>query len=170
MKRRAQRWKKVSEGECYAVPLRDGSYGVGVIARAGKRGALLGYFFGPRHSTIPTSGSLHTLRATDAVLCEMFGDLGIQLNEWPYVGRIEPWDRSQWPLPQFGRIEDEARGIAWIASYDDRDVSVQTEERRCTIEEARRLPPDSTTGYGAVEIRLRMALSGEPKIEPESQS
>lgn len=161
MKRVARKWKKISEGECYAVPLRDGSYAIGVIARVGKRGAILGYFFGPRRMAIPTSNDVRALRADDAVSCELLGDLGIQRNEWPHIGCVEPWDRSQWPLPTFGRIEDEARGIAWIVRYADKDVSVQTEELRCTIEEARRLLPDRTAGYGAVEVRLRLALSGE---------
>ena len=165
MKRVARKWKKISEGECYAVPLRDGGYGIGVIARVGKRGALLGYFFGPRHTTIPTSDDVHALRADHAVLCELLGDLGIQRTEWPYIGRVEPWDRSQWPLPKFGRIEDEARGIAWIVSYMDKDVSVRIEERRCTIEEARRLLPDTTAGYGAVEIELGIMLSDKSTID-----
>ena len=101
----------------------------------------------------------------DAVLCELFGDLGVQLNEWVLLGHMEPWDRSQWPLPKFGRIEDEARGIAWIVSYADTDVSVVTDERRCSVEEARQLPPDTTAGYGAVEIELRMMLSDERSID-----
>ena len=33
------------EGDWFAVPLRDGGFGVGVIARANPKAALLGYFW-----------------------------------------------------------------------------------------------------------------------------
>jgi hypothetical protein len=36
------------EGDLFAVPLRDGGYGIGVVARVGRRGVLVGYFFGRR--------------------------------------------------------------------------------------------------------------------------
>ena len=34
------------EGDWFAVPLRDGGYAAGLIARANPKGVLLGYFFG----------------------------------------------------------------------------------------------------------------------------
>lgn len=37
------------EGSRFAVPLRQGGYAVGLVARVNPRGVLLGYFFGPRH-------------------------------------------------------------------------------------------------------------------------
>ena len=145
---------KVTEGDWYAVPLRDGGYGVGVVARKGKGGLLFGYFFGPRRPQPPVLEDVRQLRAQDALFCEMFGDLGIQNGQWTFVGRLETWNRDDWPLPQFGRIADEGRGIAWIVTYDEDDLSRKGMDRRCTLEEARRLPPNVESGYGAVEIFL----------------
>ena len=35
------------EGQWFAVPLDDGRFGTGLVARDSKTGVLLGYFFGP---------------------------------------------------------------------------------------------------------------------------
>ena len=150
---------KVHEGDWYAVPLRSGGYGVGAIARTGKRGALFGYFFGPKRQQLPTLDDVRSLRAQDAIFCGQFGDLGIQNGEWPLIGRLDQWDRCEWPLPEFGRIEDEARGIAWIVSYANVDLSEQGEKRQCSVADARRLAADGTYGHGAVELVLTKRLS-----------
>src|SRR5262249_16153212 len=42
-----------AEGECLAIPLRDGGFAIGVVARANATGVLLGYFFGPRRDVVP---------------------------------------------------------------------------------------------------------------------
>jgi hypothetical protein len=42
------------EGDWFAVPLRDGGYAVGLVARMDNRGGVLGYFFGPRRDDVPS--------------------------------------------------------------------------------------------------------------------
>jgi hypothetical protein len=42
-----------SEGDGFAVPLRDGGYAIGVVARMDRKGSVLGYFFGPRYDEPP---------------------------------------------------------------------------------------------------------------------
>jgi len=150
---------RVNEGDWYAVPLKNGGYGVGLVARKGRRGALLGYFFGPRYEQVPTLDAVRGLHPDAALLRAIFGDLGIQLGKWPLLGRLDTWHREQWPLPEFGRIEDEARGVAWIANYESVDISENPRERRCSIEEARRLPEDGDWGYGAIQNVLTQKLS-----------
>ena len=150
---------KISEGDWYAIPLRNGGYGVGIVARKGEGRILFGYFFGPRRPQPPVLEDVRQLRAEDALFCKMFGDLGIHNGEWPFVGRLETWSRDDWPFPLFSRIEDESRGIAWIVSYDENDLTRTGTERRCTLEEARRLPSSALAGYGAVEIVLTKKLS-----------
>jgi hypothetical protein len=95
MNTRKPKWTvKVSEGDCYAVPLKSGGFGVGVVARKGKRGALFGYFFGPRREQIPTISDVRAIRAETADLCALFGDLGIQNGEWIHLGQLEGWDSN----------------------------------------------------------------------------
>jgi hypothetical protein len=67
------------EGDWFAVPLRAGGFAAVIVARAmpGREGVLLGYFFGPRRDRVPTLDELSALSASDAVLVERFGDLGI---------------------------------------------------------------------------------------------
>jgi hypothetical protein len=45
---------KYYEGQWFAIPLRTGGYGLGVVVRGGnKTKGGLGYFFGPRYDSIP---------------------------------------------------------------------------------------------------------------------
>lgn len=96
------------EGDWVAVPLRDGGYAVGLIARANPKGALLGYFFGPRRSRIPRLHDVSGLRPGDAVLVRTFGHLGIVHGTWPLLGRLDGWERQDWPTPVFVRYEGRA--------------------------------------------------------------
>src|SRR5213592_3499242 len=41
------------EGDVFAVPLQDGAYGIGVVARMDREGAVLGYFFDRRYESVP---------------------------------------------------------------------------------------------------------------------
>jgi hypothetical protein len=44
---------KYREGDWFAVPLRNGGFAVGLVARANPKAALLGYFFGPKTKGYP---------------------------------------------------------------------------------------------------------------------
>jgi hypothetical protein len=83
-----------SEGSVFLVPLRNGGYARGVVARATAKGkTLFGYFFGPR---IESTGStvLDDLNPANATLRIRFGDLGLINGAWPLLGRIPNWDRA----------------------------------------------------------------------------
>jgi hypothetical protein len=56
--------KKASyrEGDVFTVPLRNGKFSIGVLARSSKSGwSLLGYFFPHQFETIPQQNELPTL-------------------------------------------------------------------------------------------------------------
>jgi len=66
-----------SEGSVFLVPLRDGGYARGVVARAGPKGKILmGYFFGPRLATRDDM-PLSDLAPAQAILRMRFADLGL---------------------------------------------------------------------------------------------
>jgi hypothetical protein len=151
-----------NEGDWFAVPLRDGGFAVGIIARAmpRKEGVLLGYFFGPRRDELPTLEELSSLSASDAVMVKTFGDLGIIRGEWPLLGRLDGWDRAAWPTPEFGRFE-ELTGRAFKVVYDDNDPNRVIREERVEPSELHVLPKDGLSGAGFVETRLTRLLHHE---------
>ena len=116
---------KYREGDWFAVPLRDGGYAVGLIARANIQGVLLGYFFGPQRSTVPRVEEVGNLRPEDAVLTRIFGDLGIRTGKWPLLGRLDGWNRQDWPTPVFVRTES-LRGLSFRVFYEHYSADVIT--------------------------------------------
>jgi hypothetical protein len=105
------------EGTCFAVPLRDGSWARGVVARTTRRGPAFGYFFGPRLSSV-TDAKVDDLEPASAMLVGKFGDMGLLEKKWPILGRVPHWKRDEWPMPPLIRVDERERR-AWLAWYDD---------------------------------------------------
>jgi hypothetical protein len=145
------------EGDWFAVPLREGGFAVGVIARANPRGALLGYFFGPHHREIPDLEEAANLRPEDAVLVGKFGHLGLTQGKWPILGQLNPWDRTKWPMPVFVRYE-ELTGRTFLVFYDADDPATVLAERQTESVAAEQNPKDGLMGAGYVEIVLTKRL------------
>lgn len=111
-------------GEWLAVQIRSDSWSLGLVARVGRRGVLLGYFFGPRFAQVPRLSDAEGLVAANAVLVGMFGDLGIQEGTWRILGRQSGWDELDWPLPQFVR-RDSLDYLVKFIRYSASDISVE---------------------------------------------
>lgn len=150
--------RRIFEGDWFAVPLREGGYAVGVVARKDKGGILLGYFFGPRRETVPVHEEAARLSPGEAVLVTRFGHLGLRDRTWPILGSVKPWSRDAWPIPEFCRTEGPG-GRTWKVIYAD-DLATPAREERCSAEVASKLRPDRLAGAGAVEIRLTELLRG----------
>lgn len=146
------------EGDWFAVPLRDGGFAVGVIARANPKAALLGYFFGPRRPEVPTLDNVRELRPADAVLVRKFGHLGIVQGKWPLLGRVDGWDRREWPMPVFVRYE-ELTGRSFRVFYDDDDPNRVLREEQVAPGEAEQAPKDGLMGAGFAEGALTRLLA-----------
>jgi Immunity protein 26 len=148
------------EGTWFAVPLKDGGYGVGLVARIAPRGrVLLGYFFGPRLSAPPTLEEVGHLNAGDAVLIQRFGDVYLVEGRWPIIGQQASWTRSAWPMPAFGRYV-ELDGKGWRVEYQDNNPNSVPRESRISPEAVQRLPNNALLGAGVVEATLTKRLSG----------
>ena len=145
------------EGTWFAVPLRDGGFGVGVVARANVGGVLLGYFFGPKHAEVPELSNLAGLRTDDAALIAMFGLLGLKRGDWPVLGRLAGWDRREWPIPVFVRHE-ELSGRSFQVFYDDDDANKVIREVQVPPSEAGQGPKDGLMGAGFTEKVLTTLL------------
>lgn len=145
------------EGTWFAVPLRSGGFGLGRVTRMAPEGkVLVGYFFGPRRRTAPTLSNTFGLTPQDASLVVRFGDLSLVQGDWRILGDAGPWDRSQWPTPDFLR-EDPLSGQAWRVRYDDDYPNIVVDETLVSPKTA--LGRDGLFGAGAVEIALDRKLT-----------
>jgi hypothetical protein len=150
-----------SEGDWFAVPLRNGGYAVGIVARLNVGGVLLGYFFGPRLKNVPTALDVAELTPAKAALIGKFGHLGLVQGRWPVLGRTPSWDRDRWVTPMFVRYE-ELTG-RWIAVYyDDRDPNKIVRQEVVSAHVAKGKPTAGLMGPGYVESVLSTILGGVP--------
>ncbi len=148
---------KYREGDWFAVPLGHGGFAVGVVARANPKGALLGYFFGPKRASPPPLSELATYVPGNAVLVGKFGHLGIRRGEWPLLGRLEDWDREAWAMPVFVRYE-ELTGRSFQVFYDPDDPARLLREEQIPPGTAEQGPRDGLMGAGYLEEVLTTML------------
>ncbi len=78
------------EGDWFAVPLGDGDYAVGLVARMDGKGGVLGYFFGPLHDHVPAVQEIAHLIVADALVIERFSDLNLLQGAWRII-----WSNSK---------------------------------------------------------------------------
>jgi hypothetical protein len=144
------------ESSCFAVPL-DGGWATGVVARLSGDGVVLGYFFGPRHATVPEPDAVRNLHSLDADLICMFGDLHLVSGNWPVIGKIDPWNRGEWPIPRFARISGLTGEVLAIEYHPD-NLYTELSETRIDSDVASEMPPDGLFGADAVAVRLNRLL------------
>lgn len=135
------------EGDWFALPLKEGGFALGLIARMNGP-ILFGYFFGPRRPTLPTLNDAAELEASGAIECKFFGDLDLLNREWKVLGPLPNWDRSRWPLSSFAH-KDAVSGRYYVRTYDENTLDFLS-ERPATQDEVSGLPADGLAGSGAV--------------------
>ena len=152
-----------SEGTVFLVPLRNGGFARGVVARASNEGkAIFGYFFGPRLSSM-SAELIEEIHPSSAIMRIMFGDLGLINGEWKIIGTVPNWDRAEWRMPDFVRKDLLGRRKPILVHYSDDDPL--TVEAEYLIDDDSGYEVDSLSGYGAVEIKLTKLLC--PEVTPD---
>lgn len=144
-------------GTWFAIPLRNGGYGTGLVARHSGNGVILIYLFGPKRPQPPDIDDLEGLTKAGAVKVAIAGDLGLIDGSWPVVGQFENWNPGEWPMPRFLRKDDLAR-IAWLVTYADNNPNQVIAEERVPFETTG-FERDVLSGAGAIEIILARLLS-----------
>jgi hypothetical protein len=147
------------EGDWFAVPLREGGFAVGVVARTNQKGGMFGYFFGPKRAEVPALEDVAGLAPADAVLVGTFGDLGLIRGTWPLLGPCPHWERDRWPMPPLIRYE-ELTGRSFRVYYADDDPNHVIREEQIPPGATRDGPEDGLMGAGFVEKRLTRVLAG----------
>jgi len=148
-----------NEGDIFGVPLRNGNFALGVIARLAPPGVvLLGYFYSYQSQDLPSADELPILKPQDAVAVLRFSALSLRTGEWRVISRIEQWltKRGQWRMPRFLRrfpVSD----VAWLVSYAEDDPSQEVALNPCN-DGTLGYEPDGMCGAGFVEIRLTKLL------------
>ncbi|MFN8444522.1 MAG: immunity 26/phosphotriesterase HocA family protein [Caldilineaceae bacterium] len=156
---------KFREGQWFAIPLDKGGYALGIVARGHSRTKIcLGYFFGDRFEEIPSEEDLRNLRATDAILVTRFGNPGLTTGKWPLIMNGLPFDRDDWPVPKFGRIDIIDREWGWLVEYPNKGKwsNLPLQETRVKSIELMGLPRDRMSGSRAIEVKLDDLLSHKP--------
>lgn len=148
-------------GTWFTVPLGDGTYAVGVIARMRPRGKIVfGYFFGPSYSVVPELSDLRDLRPEQAVYVGKFGDLGLYRGEWTVIGDDVMFTNEGWPLPVFRQDQD--HGLPpLIVRYDENMADVEV--TKSTPEFVSDLPDSGLGGSRYIEIVLSRMLGAQPE-------
>jgi hypothetical protein len=150
-----------SEGDWVGVPLPGGGWAVGLVARMNRKGAVIGYFFGPRRDAVPTVEQLEALQPDDAILVGKFGDLGLVKNEWPVIGRQPDWDRDQWPIPVFVRRPPLIDRVVKVW-YDETELNWPAREEILPAGQDFHAPEDGLMGYVYVQNKLEKLLGAQP--------
>ncbi|MES2264035.1 MAG: Imm26 family immunity protein [Pseudomonadota bacterium] len=146
------------EGSLFAVPLREGGYATGLVARMSPTGrVILAYLFGPKREVVPELAEVQHLQAGDALKALRTGDMALANGRWPVIGDAHDWQRGAWPVPLFIRRAD-ALKRAWRATYSDEDPGKSVREESVPYE-TEGLEADSLYGYGSVELLLTKLLT-----------
>jgi hypothetical protein len=138
--------------------LPNAGYALGVVARIGKKGSLIGYFFGPARPGIPSLESVGSQLVPQlAAMVGIVGDLALVRGSWPILGKLEPWSPNSWPIPEFVR-RDAVSGKPSRVVYEEPDFFTELSRAPCSEEEALGLAPDGLMGSGFVEAKLGKLL------------
>ncbi len=84
-------------GDWFAIPLGDGRYAAGIVAR-GTRKAIAGYVFGESFEGVPSLHGLAELDASRAIWSGSFSDRAMVEDRWPVLGGRASFVSSEWPL------------------------------------------------------------------------
>lgn len=146
------------EGSVFFVPLRSGGYARGVVARiaSDRAGGVLGYFFGPKYDSQSVATSVTNLNPRDALKVLRFSDLSLRSGDWPVIGVLHNWTRTDWPVPNFVR-RDELSKRAWRVTYADDNICHVIDESPERFDSG--LERDAAFGAGAVELLLGRLLA-----------
>jgi hypothetical protein len=143
-------------GTRFWVPLRDGGFARGLVARMNERGVIFAYFFPPNVASPGDWNRAGPISVENCTLRAQVGDLGLTNGEWKIDSQLPNWTAEAWPMPPF--VRRDSSGQFLISTYDDQ-IQFQS-ERGGTPSDLEKFPKDVLMGYGSAEIKLTKLLAG----------
>lgn len=150
-----------NEGDWFVVPLRNNGFATGIIVRCGDKTKIgLGYFFGPRITRVPDATLVDQMKASDAILVAWFGTLGIIQGVWPIIKNSHLFNKNDWPVPLFRRIDSVTPSKGRLIEYEQENPKYARPLHEI-IKDANFLfgyPDEILYGSKAIEIKLNRLL------------
>jgi hypothetical protein len=146
---------KIKEGDVFAVPLLQGGYVIGLVAREHKE-ITLGYFFKTIFSAVPEELDTTDINRWPVAMIGKFSTLGIEEGEWPLLKTNIVFKREDWPIPVL-KMQDPLTEQYFAVLYDD--TLVNEERYKITKEEADQLFGHGNFGYGALQKKISSILA-----------
>ena len=143
------------EGDVIAIPLNQGGYGIGLVARTNKR-TMLGYFFNNVYQTVPTDILPGEINEKNVVLVAKFSSLGIEDGTWPILARFSNFTKTGWPIPVF-KMQHALTGKYFAIIYEE-DLLNEKSRHLVTGQEASLLFEHGSHGYISLENALSKLL------------
>ncbi len=145
-------------GTIFCIPLKNGKFARGIVARHDGGGQIFGYFFGPSLDQIQLGVDKDELHFEEAIFSGIFSGMGLSTGEWKQLGRINSFCLDDWPMPLFINTEKDSDRVE-LVEYDEdtleeKNVSISTRDE-VDIEA---YPEDGLMGYEYVENVLTMNL------------
>ena len=134
------------------MPLSGGDGWV-VVARVGRVGEILGYFFASSGAGGIEAKALAS-RSDEATFVGVASALGISKRAWKKLGQLTDWNRDQWPVPLFQRRDPLRPERAFVVEYGQDDLGTPIGVRSVSKEQVAGLPEDGLAGRVFAERRL----------------
>jgi Immunity protein 26 len=159
MANNAKKLQQFPEGTFFSVPLEDGRFAVGIIARRspkkGKYSGHFGYYWGPYKDINSCIAELKKLTADNALIRFNCGGLYLHSGRWKVLGQKQPWFRSEWPFPDFYQNAP-GTNVYHRVRYDEDDIHRAIFHER--ISDSQGLDEDGVSGALFAEIHLSRAM------------
>lgn len=143
---------KLKEGDIFLLPLTDGGFSIGLLARVIPWGAL-GYFFKIKYSEAPQHIDLSLLNKDNVLYIGKFGTRNLYEGKWKLIDKLPNWDRDYWNIPKFGC---NANPVYYLITLNDKLEEI--ERIPCTKEAIEGLLEAGTYGYEAMSIKMSKLL------------
>ena len=135
---------KTKEGDLFVVPLIQGGYALGLIARQFKK-IVLGYFFAKVYPQVPESVIGSDLKVEKIIFIGKFSSLAFEDGNWPLVKAENfVFNRDEWVIPVF-KMQHPLTEEYFAVIYDE---TLLNEKRyKITKEDADKLFKYGLNGY-----------------------
>lgn len=146
------------------MPLSDGQFIAGVLARISPQGQQigLGYFFDEIFSSKPSLEVLRDKRAADAREAVRFSTLSLINGHWAVLGKCAGWNRSEWPMPSSVR-QPCPTVTAFEVQFDDDDPLQVIASNRISCEVDKQLRTENIYGFEGIRIHMERLIGQDSK-------